>query len=290
MKACLFLLALLIVSVSMDMVYGDKTKAEEQPDKGDGLEVLTVKQNVQQLLPLIESHSVEKEVELFGKTDFDRAYGLLKTLHKKSDSLTPLERDEHLQVIFGVALLYSGNPEHQFKILDLIVENPQLHTGAPLAYVAAQSSYPAAIAIILAWAESRLLKSQPLLQDMAGRSLRYAVKKNDLESLKALHAHGATITPARATDLVWYAVTHKSSPEILQFLIGLGAQINDQRSGYTPLIKAVSLNNMAAVKTLVDAGADLSVIVNDEAGSAIQQAAGGGYTEIELYLRDKGAK
>lgn len=285
---CLLLGLLLCFSVSVGMLYGDKKKQEQEDgSSGDGLEALSLEQDMDILRPLLISHSIEKFVEAMKLTSSSRAYDILKLIVEMSNILT---RDETIEIIYGVTSHYPDSKDVQFKLLDLILDHPHLQQGSPLIFVAAKSSFPHIIQLLLEWAENRSGRNADVLKDMKSRAMIYAVKHDDLPALQIMQKNGAALSPQLATDLLWAAILSKSSQELVQFLIKNGAEITNKRSGFMPLIKAASLNNMPAVKALVQSGADVNAFVDVQIGSALQQALENGYTDIELYLRDKGAR
>lgn len=275
---------LLLFSISVGMLYGDKkgyVELKPHDRSAGGLATVSVDRAVQELAPFIQSRSKEQIVDSLEDVPVAQALAIIKKLLDESQVL--LTGSDLVAIIYGVMLYYPVDVQYQF--LDLIPAYPRLQGVEPLLFVAAHSSYPQAIPTIRAWSKKRLS------DDGVARALTYAVEHDALDELRALHDNGITFTQGRATDLLWLAVNNNKSAVMVTYLINVaGAQVNSKKDGHTPLITAVEHNNMALVKTLVQLGAQVNMFVDPAVGTALQQAIHLGYTDIELYLRAHGAR
>lgn len=92
--------------------------------------------------------------------------------------------------------------------------------------------------------------------------LMFAARSGELESARHLIAAGADVNAVNAfgTSPLILAV-HSGNVDLIQLLIASGAKVDDIRSGHSAIHAAVLRGNLAAVKALVDAGADLEATV-----------------------------
>ncbi|HSW73785.1 MAG TPA: ankyrin repeat domain-containing protein [Candidatus Limnocylindria bacterium] len=271
--------------------------ASAQPTAG-GLATVSVDEAIEILKPLLSAQGIQKAVDVMRDIPASVAVSLLqKILHNKLVS-----PDKVLQVLAGVALHYA-NPQEQAVIFDLLLHEKDLLRGTAPLYHVAQSSFVAAVAPFLAWAQ----KKQQLPQDQAAvlRALAYdacayAIKENDYKTLNALLKHGVSLSPDMATQLLWQAVAGSKKVKIAKLLIAHGAQVNHAKEGKTLLIKAIENHNLGLVKALMAAQADPNLIVLPAVGTALQvllelQRSGGKakaekLIKIEEFLRSHGAR
>jgi len=128
------------------------------------------------------------------------------------------------------------------------------------------------------------------LGDMARNSLFQVVTDNEFEVLKILSEHGIEIKPEMASLLLWTVAGKSDDPHFVKFLINQGADVEFYKDGRTPLIRAVEANNRAMVRALVKYKANVNGFADMAVGTPLQRALEKGHTEIELFLREKGAR
>jgi len=186
--------------------------------------------------------------------------------------------------------------DQAYRILDLVHTALSLQERPPLLVIAAHSSYPSSIPLILHWARSR-----HILKTCINDSLTVVARNFDTSMLKRLEQYGVTITPERATYLLWQMVQEppesyfedngerimqaEAKKAFAEFVIAKKADVNYQQGGYTVLMQATKHNDLVVMEQLLQHGAEVNRIVNDAIGSALQIAIGNDFIDAELLLR-----
>lgn len=236
----------------------------------------SVGQAIAHLAPLIMSRSVEKAVEQFTNLPAEKALAILEQLIKtsrtdftKKNKGRPFEvkRNDFLQIIFGVASQYRDAAVY-YQFFNLINRYTGLEYGIrPLLFVLSISSYPVLIPDLIAWLEKKGVENS--VRDTA----LYALDRTSARSIKALSTYARSSFEPIAGSLLLYTISHKKPLKMISALLDAGTDVNyADVYGYTPLIKAVEMNNIRATKLLVEHGADIDLIVKDEIGSAWQKS------------------
>jgi ankyrin repeat protein len=122
-----------------------------------------------------------------------------------------------------------------------------------------------------------------------------ALKTKNLTALDKAIKDGADINrltppPVPSTPLTWAAGGRTEEDlEIVRILLKAGADPNKLDRSSTPLIRAARSGNLAIVKELVDAGADIHAVY--ESGDFIENAysAADDHEEVRNYLKSLGA-
>ena len=244
----------------------------------------------------IESQSIELLVEQLRGITPQAAYDFIAELIKRPRAM---DADEVIQVAYGLLVSFMRDKEQRdqtYRILDLLHTSPQLQERPPLLVIAAHSSYPHVISLIVHWAKSRLI-----LDTCIKDALVVIARTFDIPMFKRLEQYGVTITPERATYVLWHAV--QVSPGVhfadnderiaqaeakrafIDFLITKKANVNYHQDGYTMLMQATKHNDVATIEQLSRNGADVNRIVNDAVGSALQIAIINDFIDAELVLR-----
>jgi len=291
----ILLMVLLIFSATVGMLHADKNAIPPNQKKTIGtttgeLGDLSPEQAIAYLLPLTISRSIEKIVDAFIGVPAAKAKPILA--HLIDVQQAALTRDDLVKLLFGIVAHYKAQAD-KFMVLDLIADHAVLQQGTPLLYTAAVSPYAKVVPVIMAWIKQRASLSQlsAMTANSEMRAFEYAVTHNAVAALNALHEHGVHIGAKQATDLLWKAVAAGKKADIARFLIAQEhATVNDVRGGYTPLMQAAKHNQLGLVKALVEAGSDVNKLADPAVGTALQIAIERGYTAVELYLRDKGAR
>ena len=123
-------------------------------------------------------------------------------------------------------------------------------------------------------------------------SLHAVVAKGDLENTRKLIEQGADVEakdPGTGASVLHYAVM-RGNPEILQFLLGRGVDVNSRtRNGTTPLHTAVLYNRYEVAELLLNKGADVEAKSTSGATPLAIATAARNRTIADL-LRARGAK
>lgn len=261
-----------------------------------GLEGLGAQSLLASVRLLIESHSIELLVDQLAGLSPQSIMTFLKECIRQPRAM---DADEVTQVGYGLMmpLIRGKKMDEAFVILDLLATAPELQERPPLLIIAAHSSYPQAITLLLLWAQQHN-KLYPLIQD----ALTVLAHTFDVQMLKKLEKYGVTMTPERATFMLWQAIQTPVVPEYVEnyddrqsyaahrtafidYLLEKKANVNYQESGYSLLMKAAHNNDPGALEQLLKAGADANLIINDTIGSALQLAIAADAIDAELMLR-----
>ena|SRR5258706_10713776 len=135
------------------------------------------------------------------------------------------------------------------------------------------------------------IKASPVAL-VAPLSLHSVVAKGDLENTRKLIEQGADLEakdPGTGASVLHYAVM-RGNPEILQFLLGRGVDINSRtRNGTTPLHTAVLYNRYEVAEMLLNKGAEVDAKSASGATPLAIATAARNRTIADL-LRARGAK
>lgn len=134
-------------------------------------------------------------------------------------------------------------------------------------------------------------------EDIQELFLCVALNGGNIEILKKLRLAGAHIDEGavdypRMVDYPTGALALASLAghlQIVEELLKLGASVNMNRNGYTPLLAAIRGNHPEIVRKLIEAGADIN-IKNEADETPLMMAALGGATEIVGILLENGAQ
>jgi ankyrin repeat protein len=140
-------------------------------------------------------------------------------------------------------------------------------------------------------AEADPIKTAPVAL-VAPQSLHAVVAKGDFENARKLIEQGADIEakdPGTGASVLHYAVM-RGNPDILQFLLGRGVDVNSRtRNGTTPLHTAVLYNRYEVAEMLLNKGAEVDAKSTSGATPLAIATAAKNRTIAEL-LRKRGAK
>lgn len=257
----------------------------------------SVDQALTSLEPFLLSRSVEKAVEQFVYLPKQKALAILtklfennalKTIKQSISKESERQRSDFLQILFGVAHFYKT--EEQSDFFNLIDHYEGLRIGIrPLLFIASISSYPEVIPQLLEWLTQKYSGKKELIR-AAGL---YGADQGSIRSLNALYTYAKDETVPLLGTFLFEAVRKKDKniKNIIDALVSYGADINyADSSGYTPLIKAVELENVPAVQALMEYGADVNLVVKDDIGSAWQKAGEIKNTALINYITTHSAK
>lgn len=287
----LLLLLLLVFSVSVGWLYGDKKSVVPNQNNGRAaLATLSTDDALEILLPLVVSRSAEKLIEAMNYIPAQKAHDIIKAIIDTQQF--NIMRDDILALIYGLEKYYAQKDE-QYSLLDLIVENEKLRKGTPFLFVAAKT-FPDVIPLLLAWQMDRQDRHPSFFVDSQIAALRYAVENNASQELENL-IKGLSVNSNIATFLLWRALETNTRPEIVKLLIQAGAFVNDNKNGWSPLMKAIDNENFELVKLLIENNANPNALYEPRVGNPLQRILGRkqrgeNSLKIELFLREHGAR
>ncbi len=288
----LLLVVLLLFSISVGILHGrknNKVQAKllhgQASDNEFGLSKLPAEEIVGYFQPLIFARGIGALADTMQQFSMRTMYDVVQIL--LDDMQSPLTREDKLTLLFVLALYYYDSKKVQSRLFDFILQYQDLIEGSPLLLVAVQSHYAEVIPMLLAWSQHRQVHKifAQGAQTLITQAFNTAIDENNLEIILTLYAYGVRISSEQASVLLWQVVNANKDIGFVPFLVKLGADVNyiaDDK--YTPLIRAVANNNKALVQVLLDEGADSTLFVDPEIGSARQIAIVNGYQDIEKLL------
>jgi hypothetical protein len=234
---------------------------------------------------LFASRSVVAIVSMMQGVSLERTLQIVSMmLNSKSIALT---RNDRVIITLGIAHNYQGNLKKQFQLLDLLTQFKTTKKETPVLINAVHSEYSGLIPVILAW-----MKDKKIDEVSINNAFTYVVEQGDITGFTKLIKYGVPITAAQATTLLASVIAKKKRSEFIPLLAELGANVDYADQGYTLLMRAVELHNTASVEALLKAGADKNInkIISPSVGSALQLAIEKEYTDLDLVLREYGAR
>src|SRR5579871_3544138 len=260
----LLLGSLLALSMLISALYGSKPQGAQQQES-NAFATLTPQEAYDMLLPLMQSDSVSKIVDSLQNVSPQKVYDLFNLMISNA----MLSQKSMVEAIAGV-VLHHKDKASQYKILDTLLISPSVHERLPWPLIIAYSQYPQALAVLIEWARERRVQ-YPILKRMIGEAFDYAIEHNNVKGLQQLRAQGAPLSAIRASKMLWKAAEH-SLPEVAQFFLQQGADVNYVRHGSTPLIQAVKNLNNEMVRELIRNKANVNKMGSPEIGTAVQKA------------------
>jgi|GEM_PF-2793875 len=234
---------------------------------------------------LFASRSIVAIVSMMQGVSIERTLQIAQMmLSSKSIALT---RNDRVVIMIGIAHNYQGNLKKQFQLLDLLRQFKKNKKDTPLLINAVHSEYSGLIPVILAW-----MKDKKIDEVSINDAFTYAVEQGDITGFTKLIKYGVPMAAAQATTLLAIVIAKKKRSEFIPLLAELGADVEYVQQGYTLLMRAVMLHDKASVEALLKVGADKNInkIISPSIGSALQLAIEKEYTDLDLLLREYGAR
>ncbi len=280
------IVGLLIISAGL-LNYKEKIKADSAPQVmvRNPLDDLSIEKAYGSLQHLMASRSVSTIVQMLQGMSVNRTLSIAQMILASKN--TALTREDKAVVILGLIHNISNNIKVEYQLLDMLKQFRDTKKDKPLLVSTVHSQYSTSIPVILAWMKERGLDEVSIMN-----AFTYTIMHNDVAGFTKLVGHAVPITAAQATTLLTKTVTQKKMVEFVPLLIDLGADINFASQGKTMLMQAVLQNNIDMVTALLKAGAtkNIDTIVDPKVGSALQLAIEKNYTNIDLLLRQYGAR
>lgn len=252
------------------------------------------------LKALIASRSVEKIVSNLNGLSLDKVLRIYDLIVKqKSSPLLPIDKKELLILLAATFL----DRTDQDAILQYYLAHDVLHTDGPLLVTAAHlDGHKILIPMVYGWYQRAL--NQEDFQKIVDHTYLHAIQKDEINLFKRLLEDRIPLSADLATRLLWEVVNAKKNPSFVRLLADYKADLDAIENGFTPLIRAATMNNYPMVEALLKAGANPNVIADDAIGSALQSVmrlvldkskkghdkAISRLIEIELLLRHFGAR
>ena len=235
-----------------------------------------------QMNPFMMARNEKKLAQVMVRLPLEQQKRLLQELFSEQKSaLTP---EDKINVVFSMVITFTDQKK-QLELLKVLIENNEISKKIPLFYIASEGQYDKIIPLLIT-----ALSDSKKQNEWAYKALQYAISKNTPEIVNQL-LQQLSISEIQATQLLWEVIDTKKDPEFITELIQKAhANPDDKRKGYTPLIAAVNANNINQVQALLESGASKDIVADVQVGSALQLAMRKRYTEIEQFLRKKGAR
>lgn len=175
----------------------------------------------------------------------------------EAEYLISLGGDKNLKDKAGSSLLHLAVDQEDAamqrmlkdKGANLEIRNSREET--PLMYALQQDKYEAGLNLLKLGADARAAKSNgatalhyALVFTTGNRATTLLLEKG-ADANKPLTYGDTTMSP------LYYAVYYRKNWELAQLLLAAGAQINEGKTGWTPLMAAVLTHNLALVETLL---------------------------------------
>jgi hypothetical protein len=250
--------------------------------------------SINQTYQEMNSLFLTRDIDLIIKTMSQFKYNFARDLVEKmiQDEAIGLSTDEKVKIIYGMMGHSCPKKNVQYEWLDLLINYPSLHIQTPVLLSLARSKYVDTIALFIAWGKDRqkALGKIGLLAGYAEQAFKRAVEENDYAAVETLFSKKVRIAQDKASQLLWRIVeTGKDSTLISLFINHAQADVNYTENGKTLLIAAVEKNNIDSVRILLDEGAVVDRIVDNEKNTALTIAMRYKYRTVEQLLREYGA-
>lgn len=275
------LCVLLIFSCGISLLHGTSRAVQ-------GVTPLTDKEILQSIQPLDTTKSVKKMAEVISKSSASQQKTILQHILKnQASALSPEEKVE-----LGLYLLAKQSlVSEQNALLDILNSFPGI-LKIPILYVAVEKKQSSAVPMIVSYYKNNSSE----LQNNIYNALMHAIKQNNLNNFAQIINAVGGISNKMATQLVWDVLSENKDAQFIPVLVSQKADLNNGKSGKTPLIMAVDANNVEMVQLLLDNGALPNKFIDPVIGTPLQRAqqvqkkANGKDSTIELLLRERGAK
>jgi hypothetical protein len=233
----------------------------------------------------------------------------------KNDTLS-LTNDELIRFILGVATIFEGKEAEQTVFFEIVFDTQAGDGKGYSAYLLEKKSSPLLIAVdaqydniipaLLSWIRgarkkfSRQTAEKKGLVDQLKHAIMATINQGEVARLEQLYDKvylvekdtSEAFNVQQASELLWHTVENNKNPAFIDPLVKkFGADINVVGTGKrTPLMVATINKNLAMAQALIDAGANVKLIVDPAVGSALQFAIEHKATDIYKLLEKHGAR
>lgn len=244
----------------------------------------------QEMNSLFLAHDLDLIVKTISQFKYNFAYDVVEKMIR--DEALCLSSDEKVKIIYGMVTHSYQKKNIQYEWLDLLLKYPELHNQSPVLLSLARSKYADVIALFIAWGKDRQKAEgrMGLLAGYAEQAFKAAVEDDDYAAVETLFSKKVRIVQAKASELLWYIVENDKDSKLISLLVSHAqADVNSADNGRTLLIAAVEKNNIDIVRVLLDKGAVVDRIVDNENSTALTIAMKHNYHSLEQLLREYGA-
>ena len=258
--------------------------------KSDYTEHFSLDQTYYEMKSLFSVHDVDLIIKALCQFKYSIAYELVEKMI--TDQSIDLSCNEKVEVIYGMIVHSCPKKNVQYEWLDLLLKYPSLDTQSPVLLSLVRSKYADIIALFIAWGKDRqkALGKMGLLAHYAQEAFARAVEDNDYASVEILLSKKVRITHNKASELLWKIVETGKDSNLISLLIHHAqANVNYAENGKTLLIAAVEKNNIDIVRILLDEGAVVDRIIDNDKNTALTIAMKNNYHTVEQLLREYGA-
>ncbi len=268
----------ILFGASVGILHGRKKNKIEVT--ADGEVTLSTQDALDLMQPLLMAGSLDiaaQSMQQFSEPVVIDA--LMALINNQGVSLTDQEK---VALIIGLA---HYNPKIQSSLFTLLKKQ---FPYQPIFLIGAQHQYGDAIPPLLVWAKDY----SRILAGWIYSSLHGAVEINNPDLIDQLYAQGLRLDSSLASKLL-YAVVHgnKDVAFVPFFVRRFGANVDYSPDGkHSLLMDAVGNRNESMARALLEEGANPSLILDDEVGSAAQIAYDRGYAAIEQLIRSSSDK
>lgn len=269
-----FILVLFVISVGM--LHGRKMVQSVPVSKQANL---SVQDTIDLITPLLISKSFDAISQALTQVDQPTIINVLK--HIISDEKPNLDQKDQALLLFNI-VANVDNPALHKQMYHLL---KTYHAGEPVYAYTVLDNTSKGVELI-----HKIAKRQdPAIADMwSKKSMEFAVEQDNVDLLDQLYALGMRITPEVASKLLHEVVVRGNDVAFVPLLVRtMQADANYSLDGMkTVLIQAVEKKNEPMVRALLEEGADPDKMIDDEIGTAVQNAYERGYVRIEALLKD----
>lgn len=243
------------------------------------------------LQPLLESRNLGMLAGAVGQFGADTMCSVASLIVQ--DARSSIAQEDKLPFLLMLAHRTSASKIAQHKLFDLMLKTHLFDAHSSLLSSVAKKDYMAILPSFIAWLHRDKIGSASFSEErlLIDEAIYSAIEQDDLSSLEKLSASGIQIDAQRASDLLMRVVYDRKKSAFIPFLIHRGADVN--RVGpdrYTLVSKAISYNDLITVRTLLEAGADVDLQVDETIGSARRLVQVSGNRELEKLIAVYGVK
>jgi len=257
--------------------------------KSDSTVDFSIEHVYQEMNSLFLTHDIDLIIKVISQFKCNCARLVVEKIIK--DETICLSLEEKVNIIYGMMHAYTKKNMH-YEWLDLLLEYPRLDIQTPVLLSLARNKHADDIALFIAWGKDRQKArgKNGLLACYAEQAFKRAVEDNDYAAVETLFSKKVRIAQQKASELLWYIIEHKKNSALISlFVHHAQADVNCLENGKTLLIMAVEKNNIDGVRVLLDEGAVVDRVIDNEVGTALTIAMKHNYHNLEQLLREYGA-